>query len=293
MDLRELPLDDLILDPNLNLRDRLDEFTVERYTESWGQMPPVTVFEVEGRWLLADGFHRHAAAVQLGRRTVPADVRPGTFADALDHAATVNLAHGLPLSRPERRRAVDVKLRLHHDWSDRRLAETLGVSRELVAKTRRNLIDAGQVPNTPARVGADGKVYPSAGLPRDPNEHLPRGPLSGQDDPRDRGGRESDPPPWDDATDPLPAIAESPGSSSPPWIGADAKAVALADPVTPAAPTIDEMLLMMARQVAEVLTWTQAEGFSEAFHTAGRNARGQFQAAVDGLAARAAELREA
>ena len=99
MDLRELPLDDLILDPNLNLRDRLDEFTVERYTESWGQMPPVTVFEVEGRWLLADGFHRHAAAVQLGRRTVPADVRPGTFADALDHAATVNLAHGLPLSR--------------------------------------------------------------------------------------------------------------------------------------------------------------------------------------------------
>jgi hypothetical protein len=293
MDLRELPLDDLVLDPNLNLRDRLDEFTVERYTESWGQMPPVTVFEVEGRWLLADGFHRHAAAVLLGRRTVPADVRPGTFADALDHAATVNLAHGLPLSRPERRRAVDVKLRLHHDWSDRRLAETLGVSRELVAKTRRNLIDAGQVPNTPGRVGADGKVYPSAGLPRDPNEHLPRGPLSGQDDPRDRGGRESDPPPWDDATDPLPAIAESPGSSSPPWIGADAKAVALADPVTPAAPTIDEMLLMMARQVAEVLTWTQAEGFSEAFQTAGRNARGQFQAAVDGLAARSAELREA
>ena len=205
MDLRELPLDDLVLDPNLNLRDRLDEFTVERYTEAWGQMPPVTVFEVEGRWLLADGFHRHAAAVQLGRRTVPAEVRPGTFADALDHAATVNLAHGLPLLAPERRRAVDVKLRLHHDWSDRRLAETLGVSRELVAKTRRNLIEAGQVPNTPGRVGADGKVYPSAGLPRDPNEHLPRGPLSGQDDPRDRGGRESDPPPWDDATDPLPA----------------------------------------------------------------------------------------
>jgi hypothetical protein len=53
------------------------------------------------------------------------------------------------------------------------------------------------------------------------------------------------------------------------------------------------MLLMMARQVAEVLTWTQSEGFSEAYQTAGRNARGQFQAAVDGLAARSAELREA
>ena len=293
MDLRELPMDDLVLDPNLNLRDRLDEFTVERYTEAWGQMPPVTVFEVEGRWLLADGFHRHAAAVQLGRRTVAAEVRPGTFADALDHSATVNLAHGLPLSRPERRRAVDIKLRLHHDWSDRRLAETLGVGRELVAKIRRDLIEAGQVPNAPGRIGADGKVYPSAGLPRDPNERLPKGPLSGQDDPRDRGGRESDPPPWDDATDPLPASAESPGSPSPPWLGSDAKAVALAAPVTPAAPTIDEMLLMMARQVAEVLTWTRAEGFSEAYHSAGRDARGRFQAAVDGLTERSAELRRA
>jgi len=162
-----------------------------------------------------------------------------------------------------------------------------------VAKTRRNLIDAGQLPNTPGRIGADGKVYPSAGLPRDPNEHLPRGPHGGQEDPRDRGGRENDPAPWDDATDPLPAIPEPPGSPSPPWIGVDAKAVALADPITPAAPTIDEMLLMMARQVAEVLTWSQADGFSEAFHTAGRNARGQFQAAVDGLSARAAELRGA
>ena len=54
---------------------------------------------------------------------------------ALDFVAGVNLFHGLPLTRSERRRAVDVKLRLHHDWSDRRLAEELGVSRELVAKT--------------------------------------------------------------------------------------------------------------------------------------------------------------
>src|SRR4051812_10964303 len=235
MDIRDLPLDELILDPNLNLRDRLDEFTVERYAEAWQRMPPVTVFEVEGRWLLADGLHRHAAAVLLGKKTIPAEIRTGVFADALDFVAGVNLFHGLPLTRSERRRAVDVKLRLHHDWSDRRLAEELGVSRELVAKTRRSLVDAGQLPNTPGRIGADGKVYPSAGLPRDPNEHLPKNPHSGQEDPRDRGGRESARPPWDDATAPLPASRETPGPSPPPWIGADAKSVALADPVPPAA----------------------------------------------------------
>src|ERR1044071_9347018 len=113
MDIRDLPVDELVLDPNLNLRDRLDDFTVERYAEAWDRMPPVTVFEVDGRWLLADGFHRHAATVTRSRRTIPAEVRAGTFADALDFAAGVNLFHGLPLTRAERRRAVEMKLRLH------------------------------------------------------------------------------------------------------------------------------------------------------------------------------------
>ncbi len=175
MDIRDLPMDDLVLDPNLNLRDRLDDFTVERYAEAWDRLPPITVFEVEGRWLLADGFHRHAAAVMIGKAKIPAEVRAGTFADALDFVSSVNLFHGLPLTRAERRRAVEIKMRLHHDWSDRRMAEELAVSRELVAKTRRQLVEAGQIPNNPGRIGADGKTYASAGLPKDPNERLPRG----------------------------------------------------------------------------------------------------------------------
>src|SRR5215831_20561026 len=97
LDIRELPLDELVLDPDLNLRDRLDDFTVERYAEAWERLPPITVFEVEGRWLLADGFHRHAAAALLGKTKIPAEVRVGTFADALDFVSSVNLFHGLPL----------------------------------------------------------------------------------------------------------------------------------------------------------------------------------------------------
>src|SRR6185437_14191651 len=147
-----------------------DDFTVERYAESWERMPPVTVFEVDGQWLLTDGFHRHAAAVILGRKAIPAEVRAGSMTDALDFVSSVNLFHGLPLTRAERRRAVEIKLQLHHDWSDRRTAEELGVSRELVAKIRKQLVDGHQIPNNPGRVGADGKLYASAGLPRDPNE---------------------------------------------------------------------------------------------------------------------------
>ncbi len=293
MNIRELPLGELILDPNLYLRDRLDDFTVERYAESWQRLPPVTVFKVDGKWLLADGFHRHAAAVMLGKKTLKAEVLEGTFEEALDFVASVNLFHGLPLTRAERRRAVDVKLRLHHDWSDRRMAEELGVSRELVAKTRRNLIEGGQIPNNPGRVGADGKMYSSAGLPKDPNERAPKGkPIAQQDDPRDHGGRESDAPPWDDTVTPLPAVSHHEPVSAP-WESADPKTVALSDPVPSAAPTIDEMLALMTKQIMEMITWTQAEGFLEAYRAASGNARGLFQTAVIKLAARADQLRKA
>ncbi len=295
MDIRDVPVDDLVLDPNLNLRDRLDEFTVERYADAWGRMPPVTVFEVDGRYLLADGFHRHAAAVRLGRPMIPVEIRPGSFDEALDFVAGVNLFHGLPLSKAERRRAVEVKLRLHHDWSDRRLAEELGASRELIAKVRKQLVEAGQLPASALRIGADGKTYPSAGLPKDPNEHRPKGKaIAQQDDPRDRGGREADAP-WDDTVDPLPRIdpAKVPGDLAPaPWEDGSAKAVALA-PIPPAAaPTIDEMLEMMARQVMDVVNWTKAEGFGEAYREASRNTRGLFQAAAFQLSARVDQLRK-
>ena len=167
MKIREIPLDDLVLDPDLNLRDRLDDFTVERYADSWERLPPITVYKVDDRLLVADGFHRHAAAVMLGKRSIRAEIIEGSFTDALDFVASVNLFHGLPLTRAERRRAVEIKLKLHHDWSDRRMAEELAVSRELVAKIRRQLIESRQIPNLPGRVGADGKLYTSAGVPRE------------------------------------------------------------------------------------------------------------------------------
>ncbi|MBX6314754.1 MAG: ParB N-terminal domain-containing protein, partial [Isosphaeraceae bacterium] len=265
MNIRNVPVDKLVLDPNLNLRDRLDDDTVERYMENWERMPPITAFEVDGRLLVADGFHRHAAAVRLKRRTIPAEVRGGSFPEALDFVTGANLRHGLPLSRAERRRAVEVKLRLHHDRSDRHLAEELGVSRELIAKVRRQLAEAGQIPCSETRIGSDGKIYP-AGLPKDPNEHRPRGqPIAPQDDPRDWGGRESDPTPWDEP-EPIGTGPRRRSGISPPWEEAevaDAKVIANAPPATPAVPTIDEMLTLMAQQVMEVVNWTLAEGFPE------------------------------
>jgi hypothetical protein len=295
MNIRDLPLDDLVLDPNLNLRDRLDDFTVERYADSWVRLPPITVFEIDGRLVLADGFHRHAAAVMLGKRTISAEVRDGTFMDALDYVASVNLFHGLPLTRTERRRAVEVKLKLHHDWSDRRMAEELAVSRELVAKIRRQLIESHQIPNLPGRVGADGKLYTSAGLPKDPNERpaKDKAPVH-DDDAAESGRRTMAASSWNatkEAT-PVPAKPTSRATEVDDFIPPpEPRTVHSSAPADTAASTIEEMLELMVRQIGQVINWTQAEGFVEAYRTASASSRNLFQTAAFNLSTRAGQLR--
>ncbi len=299
MKIREIPLDDLVLDQNLNLRDRLDDFTVERYADSWERLPPITVYNVDERLLIADGFHRHAAAVMLGKRTIRAEIIDGTFTDALDFVSSVNLFHGLPLTRSERRRAVEVKLKLHHDWSDRRMAEELAVSRELVAKIRRQLIEAHKIPNLPGRVGADGKLYTSAGLPKDPGERLPKEPQVPDDESTERGKRG-----MGTATAPSVSKGGEAGSlGKPPTRTADKgpAPVGRDDPryigdalsAEVGAVTIDEMLDFMAKQIMQMIGWTNAEGFLEAYKNATPNTRGLFHTAAIKLAARADQLRRA
>jgi hypothetical protein len=293
MKIREIRLDDLVLDPNLNLRDRLDDFTVERYADSWDRLPPITVYQVEERLLLADGFHRHAAAVMLNKRTIAAEVIEGTMTDALDFVASVNLFHGLPLTRTERRRAVEIKLKLHPDWSDRRMAQELAVSRELVAKIRLQLIGSQQIPNLPGRVGADGKLYTSAGLPKDPNERLPkRGPeVDDAGDDRGRaGGRMAALPPWSDAGETSaaakvqPRLAEPEGFATPPPSPRGAGGES-------GTASIEEMLELMVKYIGQVITWTQAEGFTDAYAEAKPATKNLFQQACFNLSTRAAQLR--
>jgi hypothetical protein len=70
----------------------LDSERVEHYRRSIDAPAPVVVFETEEGLLLADGYHRIAAALKDGRTTIEADVRRGSRHDALEYAAAVGAA---------------------------------------------------------------------------------------------------------------------------------------------------------------------------------------------------------
>lgn len=115
--------------------------------------PPVVAFkDPEGTLWLADGFHRVAAVESTGAAFILADVRDGTRADALVHAAGANAAHGFRRTTADKRRAVALLLAAFPEWSDRRLAETAQVSDKTVTASR-----TAEFPQLP-RTGKDGKA---------------------------------------------------------------------------------------------------------------------------------------
>lgn len=125
-------------------RAKLDDSTVANYAERMRdgvRFPPVVVFHDGTDYILADGFHRIAAARLNGAAAIPADVRQGTVRDAILYSVGANAAHGLPRSNDDKRRAV---LRLLEDgewgqWSDREIARRTATSHTFVANLRENL----------------------------------------------------------------------------------------------------------------------------------------------------------
>jgi ParB-like chromosome segregation protein Spo0J len=67
----------------------LDPERVRRYADRLDDLPPVVAFRTEQGLLLADGYHRVAAAQARGLDTIEAEIRHGSAHDALRYAATI------------------------------------------------------------------------------------------------------------------------------------------------------------------------------------------------------------
>jgi hypothetical protein len=80
---------DLLAGSPVDPAAHLDPDRVRHYAELPDDPPPVVAFRTERGLLLADGYHRVAAAQARGEDTVEAEIRDGSAHDALRYAVTM------------------------------------------------------------------------------------------------------------------------------------------------------------------------------------------------------------
>jgi len=109
-------------------------------SEGW-IFPPVVVFRDGDDFFLADGFHRHAAAIDEALKEIPADIREGSSEDALLFACGANAKHGKRRTRKDVRFAIRRLLQCEK-WeqaSDKWISEQVGCDDHTVASVRLDL----------------------------------------------------------------------------------------------------------------------------------------------------------
>jgi hypothetical protein len=122
-------------------RARMDTDAIDDYAEAMTEgatFPPVVLFSEGDLYWIGDGFHRIGAAMQVGFKTIKAEVRKGGRRAARLYAAVANQTNGLRRTKADKRQAV---LILFQDkewcrWSDRRIAKHCGVSPTFVGSVR-------------------------------------------------------------------------------------------------------------------------------------------------------------
>jgi phage N-6-adenine-methyltransferase len=96
------------MDGGTQMRESLDQATVERYAEHYTdgvEFPSVVVFYDGQVYWLADGFHRVHAAITAKMEAINADIRSGDRMAAIRYALSANAANGRPRSNGDMRRA--------------------------------------------------------------------------------------------------------------------------------------------------------------------------------------------
>ncbi len=163
---RSVPVSQIVTDSFYQVRE-LDEATVRHYVALLEQSapPPVDLAiltgpYMDGRLFLANGWHRHAAAVRAGRGFLDAVIHPvSSRKEILLLAVKANAYNGLPLTLKARKRAARRLLELFPERSNRWIGEDLGISHHTVRRIREEMEAGGQIAHLTILIGSDGKPY--------------------------------------------------------------------------------------------------------------------------------------
>jgi ParB-like chromosome segregation protein Spo0J len=135
-----------------------DNAHVARLAQLDSPLPPILVDKRSMQ--VIDGMHRLMAASLRGQDMIDVVFYTGCAEDVFLRAVEENIAHGLPLTRADRRAAALRIIDSHPEMSDRAIAHSVGLSAKTVGAIRRS---AGKLSEMDARVGRDGKVRPLDG----------------------------------------------------------------------------------------------------------------------------------
>jgi hypothetical protein len=159
----DLTIANLVLDARLQCRaDGLNQDHLEIVTDAIkanAPVPRILVFRIKDMGdLPVEGFHRIESRKRLGKKTIPAYVRNGTWEEAVLAAAGANKEHNsLIRTRPDKTNAARLVLQHYPKWTDSRIAKEIGVSNHLVADVRAELEEAGRLKPEPVRESISGK----------------------------------------------------------------------------------------------------------------------------------------
>lgn len=101
---------------------------------------PIHLFQdVDGVLHIGDGRTRLMGADRAGRQYVTAIIEEGTLADAIDFGLACNHKNGTALTKRDQTYRIKLCHAMHPAWSDKKVADTLDVSRSWVAAVRAKL----------------------------------------------------------------------------------------------------------------------------------------------------------
>ena len=129
------------------VRVKLDRAVIQAYKEdleAGADFPPLVVFREANsdRNILADGFHRLYAAVDLEWPQIGCEVHEGKMIDALTYALGANFGHGLRRTNRDKRHAVEMALKDPElsRLQQQEIADICRVTRQTVRRIQNELL---------------------------------------------------------------------------------------------------------------------------------------------------------
>lgn len=153
-------IDDIILDPNLQIRVIINQERIDEFSQIYDKLPPIKVIRTDNKMQIADGNHRYLAAKKCNTQKIKILVKDGSYKEALEIAVKENAKGSLSLSRADKRKAIEKMLLFFPERANTWIADDVGVSMQTVDSVRVELETKGTIKRQEELIRRDSKVTP-------------------------------------------------------------------------------------------------------------------------------------